>query len=225
MFVSSTLPQTIKVLNGRLNDMKKTLQHELKVNNGNASTNSIGGMPSATTIVPLNDNDKVIGDVGGQPAAVMDDVNFKYLKHVILKFLTSREVSQSNHEFVFILNRWKSSQLYILVLFGIVGWSSSPDTSHWYIIAFESWRRIITARHIKLQGQLVRHSSHGPFIQKSTPKIAYQIFAFIQLIMNKENKFHDSIRTLTNQCFFHSPFYTRILFSIVVAHSIDNLDE
>lgn len=105
MFVSSTLPQTIKVLNGRLNDMKKTLQHELKVNNGNASTNSIGGMPSATTIVPLNDNDKVIGDVGGQPAAVMDDVNFKYLKHVILKFLTSREVSQSNHEFVFILNR------------------------------------------------------------------------------------------------------------------------
>lgn len=29
-------------------------------------------------------------------SVVMDEVNFKYLKHVILKFLTSREVSQSN---------------------------------------------------------------------------------------------------------------------------------
>lgn len=85
--------QTIKVLNGRLNDMKKTLQHELKVNNnGNALTNSGASLPSAAAIVALNDNDKLIGDINAQPAVVMNDVNFKYLKHVILKFLTSREV-------------------------------------------------------------------------------------------------------------------------------------
>lgn len=73
--------------------MKKTLQHELKVNNGNASTNSTVNLPaSGTAIVALNDNDKLIGDMNAQPTVVMDDVNFKYLKHVILKFLTSREV-------------------------------------------------------------------------------------------------------------------------------------
>lgn len=72
--------------------MKKTLQHELKVNNGNASTNANTHLPSATAILALTDNEKLIGDMNAQPTVVMDDVNFKYLKHVILKFLTSREV-------------------------------------------------------------------------------------------------------------------------------------
>lgn len=84
--------QTIKVLNGRLNDMKKTLQHELKVNNVNASTNSTASLASATAMLASNDNDKLNGDMNVQSTVVMDDVNFKYLKHVILKFLTSREV-------------------------------------------------------------------------------------------------------------------------------------
>lgn len=77
--------------------MKKTLQSELKSNekvctigassanaataNGNGVEN---GAPEADQLV--NNNSK------SSSAVVMDDVNFKYLKHVILKFLTSREV-------------------------------------------------------------------------------------------------------------------------------------
>lgn len=81
--------------------MKKTLQHELKVNNGNASTNSTTNLPPSTAILAFNDNEKLIGDMNAQPTVVMDDVNFKYLKHVILKFLTSREV-RSRTEFALI---------------------------------------------------------------------------------------------------------------------------
>lgn len=70
--------QTIKVLNQRLVDMKKTLQHELK---GTLNSSNGNGMmiESSTPVTPA-------------PQPIMDDVNFKYLKHVILKFLTSREV-------------------------------------------------------------------------------------------------------------------------------------
>lgn len=69
--------------------MKKTLQHELKVNNGNSSSTGNG---SGLTIALLAENDKLISDMNAPSTVVMDDVNFKYLKHVILKFLTSREV-------------------------------------------------------------------------------------------------------------------------------------
>lgn len=91
--------QTIKILNQRLSDMKKTLQHELKssstekigavtVSNANASKvngNAIGNNEAETDQL-VNNNSKKATPV------VMDDVNLKYLKHVILKFLTSREV-------------------------------------------------------------------------------------------------------------------------------------
>ncbi|GAB0087684.1 golgin subfamily A member 1 [Sergentomyia squamirostris] len=79
----------IKQLNQRLGDMKKTLQQEIKSNNnvssGSASTNHI----QAT----LQEKIPVMGEIKlTDGAIVMDEVNFKYLKHVIFKFLTSREV-------------------------------------------------------------------------------------------------------------------------------------
>lgn len=94
--------QTIKILNQRLADMKKTLQNELKSSGGENVS-----IPSSAS----NESTKAISDVGlnnghnesdanqldnkrnvNATAVVMDDVNLKYLKHVILKFLTSREV-------------------------------------------------------------------------------------------------------------------------------------
>uniref|UniRef100_A0A182SJZ5 GRIP domain-containing protein n=1 Tax=Anopheles maculatus TaxID=74869 RepID=A0A182SJZ5_9DIPT len=105
----------IKTLNQRLVDMKKTLQEELKgqqnSNNNNNNTianNYIGGNqppppPShdrslersksfeGKMIAKENGILKQNGTPSGGPV-VMDEVNFRYLKHVIIKFLTSREV-------------------------------------------------------------------------------------------------------------------------------------
>lgn len=145
--------QTIKVLNGRLNDVKKTLQQELKVNNGNASTHTTANVPSAATNVALSDNDKLIGEMNAQPTVVMDDVNFKYLKHVILKFLTSREVRHPRTNFAQISNVSRNLGL-------ISGRSTSPDPRHRHIIAFESRGRATSARHAKLQSQLVWHTAN-----------------------------------------------------------------
>ncbi|XP_055316783.1 golgin subfamily A member 1 [Sitodiplosis mosellana] len=91
--------KAIKILNQRLSDMKKTLQNELKsssnekvgaivANNSNAPTtngNIVGDSTAETDQLVNNNSKKAL-------AVVMDDVNFAYLKHVILKFLTSREV-------------------------------------------------------------------------------------------------------------------------------------
>ncbi|XP_055855061.1 golgin subfamily A member 1 [Episyrphus balteatus] len=80
--------KTIKNLNQRLTDIKKTVQREMRgsssstksFDNGNSfdSITGNGVCPYSTTTQD-----------GG---IVMDEVNFKYLKHVIVKFLTSREV-------------------------------------------------------------------------------------------------------------------------------------
>lgn len=86
--------------------MKKTLQNELKsssidkvdtivANNSNVSKangnagNTVGNSAAEPDQL-VNNNSKTTSTV------VMDDVNFKYLKHVILKFLTSREVSDTS---------------------------------------------------------------------------------------------------------------------------------
>ncbi|XP_060517177.1 golgin subfamily A member 1 [Cylas formicarius] len=63
--------QTIKTLQLRLADLKKTLQQELRVPQKNSAAVLA---PSLTKSFPAG-----------------DDVNFRYLKHVVLKFLTSRE--------------------------------------------------------------------------------------------------------------------------------------
>ncbi|XP_034109310.1 golgin subfamily A member 1 isoform X2 [Drosophila albomicans] len=82
--------KTIKTLSQRLGDLKKTLQKEFR------------SSQSATIDV---DTDQVIPALRISHAPIesfqsdnkpnciiMDEVNFKYLKHVIIKFLTSREV-------------------------------------------------------------------------------------------------------------------------------------
>lgn len=81
--------------------MKKTLQNELKSNvnecivtsvskgndsNTNSNLVSIDGSIKPELNQLMNNNTKMTSTV------IMDDINLKYLKHVILKFLTSREV-------------------------------------------------------------------------------------------------------------------------------------
>ncbi|KAL6437128.1 hypothetical protein ACFW04_005013 [Cataglyphis niger] len=76
--------KTIKVLQQRLTDMKKTLQRELKIpfssldSDAEASA-AILNPSSSKTVTAKHNNSRE------------DDVNFKYLKHVLIKFLTSRE--------------------------------------------------------------------------------------------------------------------------------------
>jgi len=64
--------------------MKKTLQRELKIpsssldNDADASVAILNPSSSKTVTARYNNSRE-------------DDVNFKYLKHVLIKFLTSRE--------------------------------------------------------------------------------------------------------------------------------------
>lgn len=70
--------------------MKKTLQRELKANDPGGG----GGGGSIVTEITTNNH-----SVPNSRTAVLttadDDVNFKYLKHVLIKFLTSREYEVS----------------------------------------------------------------------------------------------------------------------------------
>ncbi|GAB6031495.1 hypothetical protein CHUAL_009269 [Chamberlinius hualienensis] len=86
--------KVIKLQQQQINDMKKTLQRELKLqSNALLDTNS-------------NDSNEKNAQVSKYPSAVigslqrdrpcslsdkLDDVNFKYVKHVVLKFMTSTE--------------------------------------------------------------------------------------------------------------------------------------
>lgn len=92
--------------------MKKTLQIELK---SNANDKCNATMRNGTATKPSNNTvgnngnsgsgseseQFVNNNIGKASGVVMDDVNLKYLKHVILKFLTSREVSHSVSVFFF----------------------------------------------------------------------------------------------------------------------------
>lgn len=77
--------QTIKVLQQRLSDMKKTLQRELRVPSS-ALDNDVVESPPA--ILNPSSSQTVTAK---QTSTREEDVNFKYLKHVLIKFLTSRE--------------------------------------------------------------------------------------------------------------------------------------
>ncbi|XP_012232411.1 golgin subfamily A member 1 [Linepithema humile] len=76
--------KTIKILQQRLTDMKKTLQRELKIPSSSLDSDVEASAailnPSSTKTVTARHNN-----------SREDDVNFKYLKHVLIKFLTSRE--------------------------------------------------------------------------------------------------------------------------------------
>jgi golgin subfamily A member 1 len=82
--------QAIKILNQRLFDVKKTLQEEIKNNN----SGSCGSMPSnaPAILIPMNDNNNSFPTNNISGKIEMDEVKLTYLKHVILKFLTSREL-------------------------------------------------------------------------------------------------------------------------------------
>lgn len=83
--------KTIKLQQQRLSDMKKTLQKELKNQNNDPDNLSVPTSASSST-APKSP----VLPKAPQPAKnEMDEVNFKYLKHVIFKFLTSREYEVS----------------------------------------------------------------------------------------------------------------------------------
>lgn len=96
--------QEIKILKQRLVDFKKTLQDELK-----SAQQSESALIDVDTQSPFNyqqnhphshnHHGQANGSVrrSSNHSAVMqpsmDEVNFQYLKHVIMKFLTCRDVS------------------------------------------------------------------------------------------------------------------------------------
>ncbi|EFA04056.1 golgin subfamily A member 1 isoform X1 [Tribolium castaneum] len=79
--------KNIKTLQLRLADMKKTLQQELRTP-GNPNYHSDLVENSAAILTPSQVSTKSFPSVVRRDE---DDVNFKYLKHVVIKFLTSRE--------------------------------------------------------------------------------------------------------------------------------------
>lgn len=103
----------IKVLKQRLADFKKTLQNEIKSSSADPNRSAMididithcvtsaatASQPSSITTTAGNHILAANGIVASAAAAngvspiVLDEVNFMYLKHVIMKFLTSREVS------------------------------------------------------------------------------------------------------------------------------------
>lgn len=123
--------QSIKVLNQRLLDMKKTLQEEIR---GNQS------MEDLKTGQHINNNghEMVLRSATSYGGIVtMDEVSFKYLKHVIIKFVTCRDVeakqllraistvlrfSSEEERLLFDTYKWKKSWF-----FG----GSKPDVGQW----------------------------------------------------------------------------------------------
>lgn len=70
--------------------MKKALQQELRTTPGSIiSSNDHYELNSAAILTPSQNTTRNLQGFGGRRDE--EDVNFKYLKHVIIKFLTSRE--------------------------------------------------------------------------------------------------------------------------------------
>ncbi|KAH8319998.1 hypothetical protein KR074_011010 [Drosophila pseudoananassae] len=82
--------KTIKTLNQRLVDLKKTIQKELRSAQISTDSESLAATISAHRNATTTLETFPGGDKGN--CIIMDEVNFQYLKHVIVKFLTSREV-------------------------------------------------------------------------------------------------------------------------------------
>lgn len=105
------------MLQQRLSDMKKTLQRELKVpitTIDPGGTENDGFIPPYASSTSTGTNSAVITPSSSHQVHVSsryrgedvdedvnDDVNFKYLKHVLMKFLTSREYEVSLLRIVF----------------------------------------------------------------------------------------------------------------------------
>ncbi|XP_014204977.1 golgin subfamily A member 1 [Copidosoma floridanum] len=78
--------KTIKVLQQRLADMKKTLHRELRVPSSSLDSDL---EPAASAAILNPSSSKTV--TAKQNNSREDDINFVYLKHVLIKFLTSRE--------------------------------------------------------------------------------------------------------------------------------------
>lgn len=74
--------------------MKKTLQRELRV----PSSSFDNDVDSAAILTPSSSKTVTAKHSNSQE----DDVNFKYLKHVLIKFLTSREYEVSTFTYIYL---------------------------------------------------------------------------------------------------------------------------
>lgn len=91
-FFKNNFPfKAIKILNQRLFDVKKTLQEEIKNNNSGSMGSMSSNAPAILIPVNVDNNNSYNTNISGKTYE-MDEVKFSYLKHVILKFLTSREL-------------------------------------------------------------------------------------------------------------------------------------
>lgn len=89
-----------------------------------------------------------------QNCIIMDEVNFKYLKHVIVKFLTSREVSS---EFLTIAIL---SYIFIYhIYFSCQGRSTTSGTCRFHASSTFARRRKATPRYTELEDELVRRKT------------------------------------------------------------------
>lgn len=86
--------KSIRILQQNLNDVKKTFQDELKNNppvavaaTATATANSIASGNANANANATDCSDFLNHDLDG----IEDDINFKYMKHVLIKFLTSSE--------------------------------------------------------------------------------------------------------------------------------------
>ncbi|KAF7269360.1 golgin 97 [Rhynchophorus ferrugineus] len=79
--------KTIKILQLRLADLKKTLQQELRTPGSANFQNDF----SETTAAILQPSQILTRNFPSTVKRDEEDVNFKYLKHVVIKFLTSRD--------------------------------------------------------------------------------------------------------------------------------------
>lgn len=137
-------------MNQRLNDLKKTLQKEF------SSAKSVEGLTEPQKEAPYVNPGKLCQNCGGkiQGSIIMDEVNFTYLKHVIVKFLTSREVNS------FIIKHLKGIfKSILLISFSILGRSPAFNSCRCYTFETLHGGRKTPARHTQLENELVWHKT------------------------------------------------------------------
>lgn len=134
--------QSIKILNQRLLDMKKTLQEEISGKTCNQNSDDLQSemLPTRDVLEAQYQNNNykpsemVLTACNG--VVTMDEISFKYLKHVIIKFVTCRDVeakqllravstllrfSKAEERLLYDTYKWKMSWFF----------GSKPDIGQW----------------------------------------------------------------------------------------------
>jgi len=75
-------------------DVKKTLQEEIKSNNSGTTGSINSNAPAILIPVNVDNNNSYQNSSISEKVYEMDEVKFSYLKHVILKFLTTSLTSR-----------------------------------------------------------------------------------------------------------------------------------